>query len=191
MSRTNSVIGPKADPRDVRPGAKFVNRLANGAGIEVRVVEFIESVNMWRVTDARETHDDKTLIEFDRTWACPIDNLEYVVGEDFACGPKEFVEQFHADRRAEHDAREAAALAQCDHSPTPASMYVMGMCSDVQQLIEMGNLPMANAVLNDIKAILQHRIATKDEHGRHDYAPGELNRKTQAKLEYLAKRRNG
>lgn len=94
-----------------------------------------------------------------------------------------------AEQEFQANQREKAVLQQADHNPGPTSMYVMGMCSDVQELLSRGMLAEANQVLNDIKLVIDRRMATKDEHGRHDYAPGEMNRRTQAKLEYLASQR--
>ncbi len=94
------------------------------------------------------------------------------LGEVLADVQKDFDQQ-----AVDHD---NAVLSQCDHSPSPTSMYVMGMCSDVQELIEQRDFERATSVLNDIKLIIDQRMATKDEHGRHDYAPGEVARRTAA-----------
>jgi hypothetical protein len=72
---------------------------------------------------------------------------------------------------------DACTLRQADTQPGPISMYVMGMLSDVQECIRMGNAQLANAICNDIKLIIGERMATKDEHGRHDYSPAERARK--------------
>lgn len=59
----------------VQTGMILENKLANGSIVVVRVLGWIESVQMWRVTDARETKSDAWLIENQRTWAVPIENL--------------------------------------------------------------------------------------------------------------------
>ncbi len=61
----------------IQVGQIVENRLQNQAKSVVvcRVVEFIESVQMWRVTDARETRPDAWLIANDRTWAVPVENI--------------------------------------------------------------------------------------------------------------------
>ncbi len=43
--------------------------------IVCRVIEFVDAVGMYRLTDARETRDDAWLIAHDRTWAAPIENI--------------------------------------------------------------------------------------------------------------------
>lgn len=40
-----------------------------------RVIGFVDSVGMYRLTDARETREDAWLIANDRTWAAPIENI--------------------------------------------------------------------------------------------------------------------
>lgn len=52
------------------------NKLSNGKVIVCRVVEFIETVGMYRLTDARETGSDASLIERNLTWAAPIENIQ-------------------------------------------------------------------------------------------------------------------
>jgi hypothetical protein len=71
----------------------------------------------------------------------------------------------------------ACTLSQVDNQPSPLSMYVLGMLSDVQDSIRFGNPKLAIAICNDIKLIIDQRMSTKDEHGRHDYTPAELARK--------------
>lgn len=70
----------------------------------------------------------------------------------------------------------AAILDQVDGGVTPASMFTMGMLSDVQHLIMSSSqlagskeLVMALQILNDAKVVISERLATKDEHGRHDF----------------------
>lgn len=41
-----------------------------------RVVEFVESVGMYRLTHIDETMPDAWLIDHNLTWACPIENIE-------------------------------------------------------------------------------------------------------------------
>lgn len=84
---------------------------------------------------------------------------------------------------------EADILTQADHGCSPTSMFAMGVCSDIQHMIEHGMLKQAYETLNNLKALIDQRMATKDPQGRHDYAPGEEVRRTQAKLEYLAAQR--
>lgn len=60
---------------EIKTGMILENKLSNGQSIVVRVVGFIDSVQMWRVTDALEVKDDKWLIEHNRTWAAPNENL--------------------------------------------------------------------------------------------------------------------
>lgn len=59
----------------IQIGQIVENKLSNGQSVVCRVVEFIESVQMWRLTDALEVRDDKWLIEHNRTWAAPIENI--------------------------------------------------------------------------------------------------------------------
>lgn len=59
----------------ITKGQTVENKLSNGKVIVCRVVEFIESVGMWRLTDALETRDDAWLIAHDRTWAAPLENI--------------------------------------------------------------------------------------------------------------------
>lgn len=51
------------------------NKLSNGSVIVCRVIEFIESVQMYRLADARETKPDAWLIKNNRTWAAPLENI--------------------------------------------------------------------------------------------------------------------
>lgn len=64
---------------------------------------------------------------------------------------------------------ERMTLRQLENSLTPASMYVMGMLSDVQEMISRGLLEMAVRTLDNAKFIIDERLSTKDEHGRHDF----------------------
>lgn len=59
----------------IQPGMIVENKLSNGRSVVCRVIEFVESVQMWRLTDALETRDDKWLIEHNRTWAAPLENI--------------------------------------------------------------------------------------------------------------------
>ena len=61
---------------EIKTGMVVKNNLSNGQSITVRVMEFVQAVQMFRVTDARETDSDAKLIERNRTWAVPIENLE-------------------------------------------------------------------------------------------------------------------
>ncbi len=77
--------------------------------------------------------------------------------------------------REERAAHEAMVLAQADRN-APVSMYVMGMLSDAQEAMARGMTEMSNQIMNDVKLIIDQRMATKDEHGRHDYSPKERTR---------------
>lgn len=44
--------------------------------IVCRVIGFVESVGMYRLTDARETATDEWLIQNARTWAAPLENIK-------------------------------------------------------------------------------------------------------------------
>lgn len=167
---------PKADVRDVRPGQRFINVLSNGSQVLVRVVAFIESVQMWRVTDARETAPDAELIDTNRTWACSLENLHYIPGPDFACGPADYVKAFNDERAAKQAEHDRVTLSLCDRSATPAAQYVMGMLSDVQEALNMGQVKLANAICNDAKLIIDQRLSTKDSKGRQDFSPAEITR---------------
>jgi len=59
----------------LKAGMIVENKLSNGSVILCRVVEFIESVGMWRLTDARETQSDAQLIKNNKTWAAPLENI--------------------------------------------------------------------------------------------------------------------
>lgn len=59
----------------IQAGQIVENKLTNGQVIVCRVLGFIESVGMFRLTDARETKPDAWLIENNRTWAAPIENI--------------------------------------------------------------------------------------------------------------------
>ena len=69
---------------DIKPGMILENKLSNGQSVVVRVVEFVHAVQMWRVTDALETKDDRWLINHNRTWAAPTENLIPHFSEDCA-----------------------------------------------------------------------------------------------------------
>jgi hypothetical protein len=60
---------------NLKPGQIVENKLSNGSVVVCRVVEFIESAQMWRLTDARETKPDAWLIANNRTWAAPMENI--------------------------------------------------------------------------------------------------------------------
>lgn len=60
---------------EIKAGMIVENKLSNGQSVVCRVVGFIESVQMWRLTDALEVRDDAWLIEHNRTWAAPIENI--------------------------------------------------------------------------------------------------------------------
>lgn len=53
--------------------------------IVCRIVEFVESIQMWRLADARETRDDAWLIANNRTWAAPIENIRPHDGDCSVC----------------------------------------------------------------------------------------------------------
>ncbi len=59
-----------------KKGQIVINVLPNGQEITCRIVEFIDSVQMFRVTDARETESDEVLIRKNKTWAVPLENLK-------------------------------------------------------------------------------------------------------------------
>ncbi len=59
----------------IETGSIVENKLSNGQVIVCRVMGFIESVQMFRLTDAREARLDSWLIENNRTWAAPIENI--------------------------------------------------------------------------------------------------------------------
>lgn len=61
-------------------GTLVQNKLSNGSIVICRVIEFIESVGMYRLTDARETRPDAWLISHNRTWAAPLENIQPVDG---------------------------------------------------------------------------------------------------------------
>lgn len=58
-------------------------------------------------------------------------------------------------------------LNQVTKSPTPHTMIVCGMLSDVQELISMGRYDSAISMLNGAKIIVD-TYAPKDRHGRHN-----------------------
>ena len=60
---------------ELKAGQIVENKLSNGRIVVCRVVEFVSSVQMWRLTDARETRSDEWLIKNNRTWAAPIENI--------------------------------------------------------------------------------------------------------------------
>lgn len=60
-------------------------------------------------------------------------------------------------------------ITSCKNSPTPASMYVMGMCSDAQEMLCSGMVKEAISLLNDIKILTDEFLAEKDEYGRHTH----------------------
>lgn len=93
-------------------------------------------------------------------------------------------------RRFEHGQFVAQALQSCDLSPDNAAQYALNILSNVRDGIQMG-IPAADVMymIGELQVVIDQRLATKDEHGRRDFAPGEQNRKTQAKLNYLAKER--
>lgn len=82
-------------------------------------------------------------------------------------------------QRQESLERMKVALQQADASATPASLYVMGMLSDIQELlaghpaqgqmvaVPFNSLELVNDILNNAKHIISERLAKKDEHGRH------------------------
>jgi DNA-binding CsgD family transcriptional regulator len=90
-------------------------------------------------------------------------------------------EAAEAPTKDAREQREKLAIAQADAQPSPVSMYVMGMCSDAQECIRLGNTALANEILNDIKAIIDERLAAKDEHGRHTYSEAERARRQEAR----------
>ena len=104
---------------------------------------------------------------------------------------QEICEEHDRQRRAfEHDQFKKSVLPQADHSPDPVSRYALNVISDCREAIARGMKTDALTMLNELYVIIDARMSTKDEHGRHDYAPGEQVRKTKAKLEYLAAKRN-
>jgi hypothetical protein len=54
-----------------------------------------------------------------------------------------------------------------DQSTMPPALYAMSMASDVQELIRLGFLKEACEVLNSLKLVIDARLSTKDEFGRH------------------------
>ena len=75
MSYSGFVTRQKEPQMQIQIGQIVENKLSNGQVIVVRVMEFITSVGMWRVTDACETRPDAWLVEHNRTWAVPLENL--------------------------------------------------------------------------------------------------------------------
>ncbi len=57
-------------------GQIVINALPNGQEITCRVIEFIDSVQMFRITDARETDSDEVLIKKNKT--APWENLKTI-----------------------------------------------------------------------------------------------------------------
>lgn len=70
------------------------------------------------------------------------------------------------EERSAEELRESI-LAGVDESPMPASMYVMSMLSDVQYLLDCGDLDDARDFVNHIKIVVDERLAIKDAEGRH------------------------
>lgn len=66
-----------------------------------------------------------------------------------------------------HTERKEAVLKMADQSIMGISMLVLSMLSDVQEAIATGHLHLANDIVNDVKIIVDNRLAKKDEHGRH------------------------
>lgn len=66
--------------KQIKAGQIVENQLSNGQKVTCRVVGFIDSVGMYRLTDARETRSDEWLIKNNKTWAAPIENIEPVKG---------------------------------------------------------------------------------------------------------------
>lgn len=69
--------------------------------------------------------------------------------------------------RSEMIERQKVVLETYDNCFIGGTMYLMGMLSDIQEMIARGMNKEAIAVANDIKTIIDNRIAKKDEHGRH------------------------
>jgi hypothetical protein len=63
--------------------------------------------------------------------------------------------------------RKQEVLQMADNSLMPHSLLVMSMLSDVQEMMARGMTKAANDTLNNAKIIIDARLATKDEHGRH------------------------
>lgn len=59
----------------IQAGQIVQNKLSNGSVVTCRVIGFVDSVGMWRLTDARETSSDAWLIAHNRTWAAPESNI--------------------------------------------------------------------------------------------------------------------
>jgi hypothetical protein len=57
-------------------------------------------------------------------------------------------------------------LACADRSDS-VSMYTMGMCSDVQEMLQRGMVKEAICCLDSIKILIDERLSKKDVQGRH------------------------
>ena len=55
----------------------------------------------------------------------------------------------------------------CADRSASVSMYTMGMCSDVQEMLQRGMIKEAISCLNDIKILIDERLSKKDTQGRH------------------------
>ncbi len=77
ISDGNNAPKRKAPQMKIQAGQILENALPNTARVlaVVRVIGYVESVQMWRVTHTYETRPDAWLIENDRTWAVPAENL--------------------------------------------------------------------------------------------------------------------
>lgn len=58
-------------------------------------------------------------------------------------------------------------LEQLDNSSTAESMFAMGMISDAQYALSSGDLELADDILNNVKIVIDQRLAYHDEVGRH------------------------
>lgn len=63
--------------------------------------------------------------------------------------------------------RKERVINMANNSGMPISMLLMSMASDAQEAMKFGHLDIANEILNDIKIIIDNKVAQKDEHGRH------------------------
>lgn len=73
----------------------------------------------------------------------------------------------------------------------PESTYLMGMLSDIQHSIQIGDLKLANQLLNNAKDVVDEHLSFKDEKGRHEYRAEHLERlytKKKVKAKKIGKR---
>lgn len=73
-------------------------------------------------------------------------------------------------------------LRACDLSIHSASQYALNIVSNVRDGLAMGiDQKDVMYMLNELFVVIDERLATKDEHGRNDFAPGEYERKQEAR----------